>query len=438
LLYASNTSAFGAGTLFLLPLFVEYYWRRKGEPDELRYENKIVCEVDGEKTLEMFSSLFRTVAKDSLALVVEQRNAAALSDGHGIGVLGLRREGLRYLRRAVWRYIGCSVRHWREVAGFGSRLFRIFYVLMQGRAEVIEGSGNMYFTYEHYVTVKAVRNEFLKSSGNKTIFVPMNAHVTPQYFHSEIWLNYDVMCAAGPHTETLYRRKRTLTQLFPPTGSYECHRGALKLENREERIASLKSFKGDALAITVISPGMADATFGVEAKLMRLARTLAKIPGVRVVIRLKPVPLAPKYAHFYEEHTAGCEGILLTGGEYELFDFFDLSDLIVTSMSNAAFDLAQAGAQVMFIDYFKDPELQLCLSAIPGVLLAEEESLPAITDWILDRDQARRKWREKMKDFSAHISYYHRDFESYRRSFLAQIESVQATRPAPVFIAKAA
>lgn len=436
--YAGNASVLGVGTLLLLPLFVEYFWRRKGLSGELRLDNQVVCEVDGDKTLEMFSSLFAGEASDRLAFVVERRNATGFNEAHKVAVLGLRREGLSFLRRTVWTYLFRSVEHLSEIARFGSRLFRIFYVIMLGRADAISGSGNLYCTYEHLITTKAVRNEFLKAAGNKTVFVPMNAHVTPQYFHSEIFVNYDVMCAAGPHIETLYRRRRALTRLYPRTGSYESHRGATGLEDRARRVARLEAFKGESVAVTIISPGMADATLGIEVKLMRLARALSKIRGVKVLVRLKPVPLPAKYASFYAQHTAGCENILLTGAEYELFDFCDLSDLVVTSISNAAFDLAQAGAQAMFIDYLKDPELQLCLSAVPGVLLSEEESLSTIEDWILDRDQARHKWKEKMKDFSAHISYRHRDFESYRRNFRAQISGVRANHPPPFLIAKAA
>ncbi len=45
-----NTSFLGLMTLFLLPVFIEYFWSRKGRSDDLRFDNKIICEVDAEKT----------------------------------------------------------------------------------------------------------------------------------------------------------------------------------------------------------------------------------------------------------------------------------------------------------------------------------------------------------------------------------------------------
>jgi hypothetical protein len=426
--YSRNTTGFGLCAILLLPLFVEYFWWKKGEAGKLRHDNCIVCEVDGEKTLEMFSSIFSNVAPGKLAFVIEQRNSASFDEARlqklGIGVLGLRNDGVRYLRQVVWKYISQSFFHIDAVRNFGSRLFWIFYVLMRGRADVIEGSGNAYCTYEHLELPKTVRNEFLKSAENKTIFIPMNAHVTPQYYHAEIKVNYDVMCSAGQHTEFLYRKKHALTDVYLPTGSYDSHRGSVQLSDKSERLARLKAFKEDFVAITIVSPGICDPTYGHEVKLMRLACLLSNTPGVRVFVRLKPVPPEPKYADFYEKHTAGCPNVLLTSGEYELFDFLEISDLVVTSISNAAYDLAQAGAQVMFVDYLKDPDLTLAWSAVEGVLLSEHSALPTILKWIDNDQQFRAVWAGKMTIFSEYIGFQFPDFEAYRSNLLTQLSSV--------------
>ena len=413
-----NTSFLGLMTLFLLPVFIEYFWSRKGRSDDLRFDNKIICEVDAEKTFIMFSSLFANFPQDRLVYCVEQRNFGALSHHPEIRELGLRQDGVTYLRHVVWRYIYISIINLPEVARFGSRLFRIFYVLMQGKADTVGGTGNVYLTYEHLITTKAVRNEFLRQSGNKTVFVPMNGHVTPQFFHSEILLNYDVMCSAGPHVEKLYKQKRALTTKYLPTGSYDSHRKIVDSAGKELRLSPLKSFNGDALAVTIISPGICDPTYRHELRLMELARQLAELDHVRVSIRLKPVTPEPKYRHFYEEQRGDSARILLTSGEYELFDFLETTDVFITTISNAAFDLVQAGAQVFFLDYLRDPELMLCWAETDGVLVPEEFALESILGWVNDLPGARAHRSVLMQDFSEKISFQFPSFDDYRANFI--------------------
>ena len=370
--YSRPTGGFGFFSALLLPLFIEYFWRVKGRRDPLSLNGKIVCEVDGRQTLAMFSSLFDSLPSERVVFVSEQRNIGTVSGGVNVFALGLRKDGVSYLRRVVWPYLVRSFSYFSEIGLFGNRIFRIFYIVMLGRAEALDGSNNKYFTYEHLITQKSVRNEFLKRSGTKSIFVPLNSYVTHQYFHSEIFINYDVMCSAGPHTEALYRKKRALTTKYLPTGSYESHRRIVREAGRKERIEILKCFCAGKVSVTIISPGICDPTYRHEVKLMELARYLSGLSNVRVTIRLKPVPPPPKYENFYENHTAGYDRIRLTSGEYDLFDFLETTDLFITTISNGAFDLAQAGAQVMFLDYLNDSELMLCWADTEGVLVPEK------------------------------------------------------------------
>lgn len=419
-----STSAWQSLGVLLLPLWVEIYWRRNGDATPFRLDGRLVCEVDDHKTFEMFANLFRDWPHDKPAFVCEARNAGAFTQEQDVAVLRLRPDGAAWLRDAVRKYVAACRASRSNVAAYGNHLFRIFYVVMRGRAEVLEGSGNLYCTYEHLVTVKAVRNEFLKAAGNRTVFVPLNSHVTPQYFHSEILVNYDVMCAAGPHTEILYRRKRALTEVYLPTGSYDSNRQGILPEGREARLSRLRAFKGGDTLITIISPGICDPTYSHEIKLMRLARVLSGHPGVKVAIRLKPVPPEPKYADFYAEQLRGADNILLTGGEYELFDFLPVTDLVLTSISNGAYDLAQAGAQVMFIDFLRDPEMTQPLLMAPGVLVAEEDVLPRVIAWAEDAAGVRRDWQGRVHAFADALAYQFADFEAYRVNFLAQIDKV--------------
>jgi hypothetical protein len=410
--------------IFLLPIFLKYFARRHGVAGGLTFTDQIVCQVDGEKTYEMFSNIFSS--HRSKQFVIERRNEQEFSEIRRrelqIRTLGLTPDGYRFLRRAVYGYIGCCVRHFGEVASYGGRLFRLFYVLMLGKAETIDGTGNLYFTYEHLITVKAARNEFLKRGGNRSVFVPMNAHVSPRYFHSEIFVNYDVMCAAGRHTTDLYRKRRSVTDVFLPTGPYESHRGSIRVRDRSERISRLKAFKGDSVAVTIVSPGICEPTYSHEVKLIRLACELSKKENVKVFIRLKPVPPAAPYADFYEAHTAGCESILLTYSEYDLCDFLEVTDLFVTSISNAACDLALGGGDVVFIDYMKDPELFLSWSEVEDVVLTEEESAERISEWILGNADVRRETKDSIARLNDYIGYMFSDFDSYKGNLLAQLQ----------------
>ncbi len=413
-------------TIMVLPMFLKYFFARNGVIENPVFHNRIVCEVDGEKTYEMFESLFRSCP--AREFVIERRNAGEFSEARRrelhITVLGLTKEDYLGLRAGVYRYIACCLRHYGDVSRYGARLFRIFYTFILGKAETIRGTDNQFVTYEHLVTSKAVRNELLRAARNRSILVPMNAHATPRYYHSEIFVNYDVMCAAGKHTEDLYRKRRAITKEFLPTGSYDNHRRTTWMHGKAERIARLRAFKGDAVAVTIVSPGICDPTYSHELRLMNLARELSKQDGVKVFIRTKPVPLVSKYAEFYETQTAGHDSILLTAFDHELFDFLDVTDLFVTSISNAACDVALCGAQVMFIDYMKDPELFLYWSVINEVVLTEEESLGAIMAWIRDSGcgRSRETLRKNMDKLISYLGYQFPDFEAYRTNLLQQLK----------------
>lgn len=421
-------------SVLLLPIYLHYFWRKNRADDELIAENRIVCEVDGEKLYEMFSKIFH--AYPEKVFVIEKRYAAGFGASKlnelGIKVLGLTPAAYRFLSSAAYKYIALCFRYFRELSTYGGRLFQIFHYLIVGRAEAVSRSGNLFFTYEHSVIFKAIRNEFLRAEGSRSIFVPMNAHATPRYYHSEIFVNYDVICSAGKHTEDLYRKRRSVTSVFLPTGTYDSHRGTLDVQGKADRIARLMSFKGESVAITILSPGICDPTYSHETRLMGLARQLASQPGVKVFIRLKPLPPAPKYADFYERQTSGYPSILLTFSEFELFDFLEVTDLFVTSISNSGCDLALAGAQIMFIDYLKDPDMFLYWSVISDAVFSEDDSLDTILNWINDGDDGRfrQQFAERMVRLADYLGYGFPDFESYNSNLLMRLCSELRGHPA--------
>lgn len=409
----------------LLPLFAWAFGIMKREGGELHFENKIVCEVDGTKTLDMFKTLFVNIPGERLAFVTERWRIRDFEDLEGVNVLGLRAKGRQDIVLAAWLVSLRSLQYFKQVSCLGSHLFWIFYRFTRGRADTIDGRGNIYCTFEHLVTVKAVRNELLRASGNASVFVPMNAYVTPQYFHSEFMLNYDVMLSAGRHIEDLYPRKRATTRRYLPTGSYDSHRLIAREAGANDRHTVLMDFKGDDLLILVVSPGICDPTFNIEIKLMELVRKLTQVDGVRVVLRLKPVPPLPAFKDFYLSELDGVENLLVTAGEYDLFDFLCVADLVVTSISTAAYDLAQAGATVMFVDYLDDAELTQCWSHTEGFPLPGDGAENAIIDWIANRDSTREIWAERMTGFASYIGYRHPDFDTYRQSVQAYVQAIQ-------------
>lgn len=432
--YFGNFESFYFFSVLLLPIYLRYFWRSNRSDDELIFENRIVCEVDGEKLYEMFCTIFH--AYPAKIFVIEKRYAGGFEKRKlkesGIKVLGLTHASYRYLSRAAYKYIFLSFKHFGEMSIYGGRLFRMFHYLMVGRAEAVQGSGNLFFTYEHSVIFKAIRNEFLRAEGSRSIFVPMNAHATPRYYHSEIFVNYDVICSAGKHTDELYRERKSVTNIFLPTGTYDSHRGTIDVQGKAARIARLMSFKGDSVAITILSPGICDPTYSHEVRLMSLARALANQSGVKVIIRLKPFLPDAKYADFYDVQTAGCGSILLTFSEFELVDFLDVTDLFITSISNSGCDLALCGGQVMFIDYLEDPDLFLYWATMKEVVLSEEESLAAIMDWVKDGKlgQSRAELKGAMHRLADYLGYRFPDFDSYRENLIAQMRLTFIDHPA--------
>jgi hypothetical protein len=422
-------------TIFLLPGFLNIFWRKNGVAGDKCFNDQIIYGIDGEKLYEMFSNIFQSFP--SKEFVIEKRRATEEFSNERLNelqikVLGLTKGDYLYLRNATYKFIFCCLKHYKETSIYGSKLFRIFYALIVGKAAAIQGTGNLFFTYEHSLLTQDVRNEFLKSGGNRSIFVPMNAHATPRYFHYEIFVNYDVMCAAGKHIEDLYKERKSLTNIFLPTGSYDSHRGSVRDRNKAERIARLNAFKGNSVAITILSPGICDLTYSHEVRLMKLARDLSRQHGVKVFVRMKPVLPIAKYADFYNTHTAGCDSILLTFSEYELMDFLDVTDLFVTSISNSACDLALCGGQVMFIDYMKEPDLQLFRSVVKEVVFTEDESFQSIMDWVNDSEHGefRAKHKEIMHKLTDYLGYQFPDFDSYRENLLAQLRLTFKNHPA--------
>ena len=73
--------------------------------------------------------------------------------------------------------------------------------------------------------------------------------------------------------------------------------------------------------------------------------------GVKVAVRLKPVEPLPVFKDYYKNQLSGCKDVLLTSSEYDLFDFVEVADLVVTSISNAH-TTSPGWIALRFYDYF--------------------------------------------------------------------------------------
>lgn len=413
----------------LLPLFAHLLGFIKKNKCDLKVDNKIICEIDSTTTYEMFKTLFHNIPDRELLFVAERSRVAEIEDSRNIHILGLDAKRRREVFKSSWLFSLRCLQYVKQVYRLSNDLIWIFYYYICGMATAINGQHNVYCSFGHLETIKAVRNELLRSSGNKTVFVPMNSYVTNQFYPSEFMLNYDVALTPGKHFEDLYPRKRAKTKTYLPTGSYASHRMLLPDNNRIARQSELKNFKKDDTLILFTSPGICPPTLNIEIKLMSLLRSLSHLDGIKVILRLKPVEPSPKFKEFYQQQLNGVNDVLITAGEYDLFDFVGIADLVVTSMSTSAYDLAQTGLPAMFIDYHYDaPDTEYLPDwlRLEGFPLTEELARDAIVGWVKDHNFTRQKWAEKMRGFVKYFAHRHPDFETYQQCVQNYIGEIRA------------
>jgi len=412
------------GGLALLPALLVAHAR--GMRRQRAQRDQLICVVDDSTTQQMFEALF---GRDKEILyVVEPHYAAAfvtqVSSAGSLRIAGL--SARRWLRLAAIlpRYMVTAFLTAGRLMRYGEMPFVVFDLLCKGRALAPEGPGNVLVTFEHLTLARSIRNEYLRAEGSVSIYVPKNSYVTYQQYPAEWKLNYDVFCAPGPHAEELYGRKRALTGRFPRTGSYDAHRPLADLEEaHQERLEDLLAFKGSDRLVTVLTPGICDETLSSERRLLGLAGRLSLLPGVRVLVRRKPVPPELKYRTFYEDQLAPYAKIRLTSGEFDLFDFVGPTDIFVTSISTSACDVASRGGTALFIDFMGTPSIYLPLEKVPEMVSTGAEAYDKITGWLMDRENGpvRSTHRSAMGRFVDCVGYRFSSFDAYRSNLLAEL-----------------
>jgi len=414
-------------SIIISPLFLWAYWKIKGQNGSLLFNNNIICNAVKIPTYEIYKELFGiyTQTKYVISSPYAERYTREQLDKVGIIPISLDLAGYNLLRKHVYSYVRACLSSCRELFIFGSEILLLFYNIILGRSKAPHGQGNLYITFEHFCGNFAVRNEFLRMEGSQSVFLSKNLNIFSPYDFNEIEQNYDILCSSGKHLEILYSRNSANTRIILPTGSYDIHRGIIKEDDFEQRIARLKSFKGDSIIVTFLSTGLVDRSYSYEVRLMNLAKMISRQPGVKVFIRMKTPFKMPEHNPFYDTFIENNDSIMLTGAEYELFDFLAVTDLFVTSFSSSGCDVAMCGGQIMYVDYLKSPDVFLFQEMISDVFVSEEKAFDEIMKWINDsKDGLIRSRHTKIMDrLAEYMGYTFPDFETYKGNLMSQLSN---------------
>lgn len=409
-------------TILFSPLYLFLIWRLTGNKDKFVVQNTIICNVSAEKELLMYKDLFSERQGVKYVTVKEYAGEFPLSkieDGsiHLLNYLSL--EDYIFFKKCVYKFISVCLLSIQEVGIYGSAMFNLFRKVVLGRVITPGGKGNTFFTFEHYFSHRSVRNEFIRSEGSQSVFFSMYLYTFSRYCHLETFQNYDILCSSGKHLEELYKAGLSLTSKFLRTGSYVLNKGVVDIDGYHERLQKLIRFKEDCAVITFLMCGVCDETYSVEVRLMELALKVAEQEGVKVFIRLKPVDLSKKEEKFYTDFLQISSSIMLTGKEYELFDFIEVTDLFVTNISSTPCEFAVRGGQVLYVNFFKTPDRFYFWEVIPDVQVDGEEAYEKIIAWILDEENGkiRSNHRKLMNKLVKYICYKFPDFETYKLNF---------------------
>lgn len=406
--------------LIFLPFLLPLYWRRKIVDNLPLFENHIICNMSMPQMYECYEDLFHT--NPNVVYVSSSEYKPFFTEDQiaqiGLHFLGLTKtayDDLQINQKRYWRFI---LIHLFSLRSLGMHLLLFFNNIITARAKCPSGQGNVFLSPEHHDLVKTIRNEFIRAEGSKSVFFSYSPMTVMQFYPEEFYENYDYVCLSGKYYEDELKQNLAAECVYLQTGSYTIHKKGFLQKDRMHRMETLSSFRGHSLSITVLCPGICKPTYHSEVKLMELAKQLAEKTNARIFIRQKPFEPEKQYEGFYEKYVAGNESILLTGMEYELFDFLPVTDLFITTYSTSACEMAMCGANIYFIDYLKqDDRFIFWKPDIAGrLLLKEDEAFGRILAWINDAPDGpiRTEHRQAMDHFVRYISYKFDSFEEYR------------------------
>lgn len=414
-------------SVFLSPLLLWGYWRRRGQKKTTFFNNNIICNAPKVPVKNTFKELFGAYPQTRYTMsspYLERYSRKEIKRMEIIPIV-LSKTGYKYLRKYVFQYIYVCLKCFTEIAVYGHEMLRLFYDVIVGRSEAPHGKGNVFITYEHFYTSRAVRNEFIRLEGSKSILFSQTLISSSKYYFTETGHNYDFLCSSGKHLEDFHLMSMARIKIILPTGGYHVHKRTTRINDYTDRISKLNAFKGYSTAITILSCGVVDMSYNIEKKLMILAKKLAQQPGVKVFIRLKVRYKMPHYDKFYSPFAKNEPSIMLTAQEYELGDFLPVTDLFVTDISSSGCDVAMWGGQTMYVDFLKAPDFFLFWEKIDGVSVPEEKAFDEIMKWINDRKDGpvRAKRREVMVRLTEYMGYTFPDFKTYKKNLINQLSN---------------
>jgi hypothetical protein len=417
-------------SVFAVLTVLKVFWKKKISRSENDFDNTIVCCVSDKKMKQAFKDVFSSDRNVKYVVSPEYITYFSEEDmSSNVYPLSLTSDEFEQLNEIKKLYLRIILKNFKVFIGLGFHLFLFFNRIIRGRVKAPIASGSYIFTCEHHDLTNSIRNEFIRSQGSKSILFPSKSLYVLQYYAEEFYENYDYVCSPGRQYEDTLLQNESLRSVNMQTGSFSIHKHGLNqnLTMKKDQTASMKSFVGDDLVVTVLCPGICKPTYHSEKKLMSLAVKLSSIDGVKIIIRPKPFVPENCYIDFYKDYVQDNPSILLTGVEYELFDFLPVTDLFITSYSTSACEVALCGANVLFVDFLNQVERFIFWhpEVIGGLLLGEYEAFDKILELInsADSDDVRQRYVADLERFVEYIGYKFENFESYRANLLSQLST---------------
>jgi hypothetical protein len=418
-----------------LPMLLPLYWRRKIEPTAGAPVAGVVCNVENPSMLDGYRHLLRPEIEPTFVTAPEYQNsmAASLGIAGDYVSLGLSAAFYSELSGLLERYANAMRGNLRGCAFLGWDVLRFANKLVHGRIRAPAGSNYQLLTCEHHDLTKTIRNEFIRNQGATSVLFPYSSLYVLRFYPDEYYENYDYVMSPGPHYEDVLSENEARCQQVIPSGTYLIHKNGLgDTLGRVQQLQALRAFVGSNRVVTILCPGVCKPTYPSEIKLMQLAVSLSEIEGVKVIVRQKPFTPEPQYQGFYEGFADGKDSLLLTGMEYDLFDFLPVTDLFVTSYSTSACELAVCGGNVLFVDFLdQDDRFIFWRKEVVGELLVDGAQASArILDVLEQIDNTVGTYRRDLARFVEYIGYRHDGYAAYRANLMGLLQNRLGIKPA--------
>jgi len=378
--------------------------------------NTVMCEVDSDVVIAMYKDLFGEY--ENLTFITHgAANQKKIFNHADIKLHEYSYRDSLLLNEIAVNALFFLIKNLNKYFSYGGIFFEIVREYYAGVFLTPNIDDSAYLTFEHLTIANAIRNEILRARGNKSIFVPYNVYTSSPFYAPEYRLNYDVLCSPGSLCEQAYVMQKAETKIVLPTGSYHANKRVLGDEESERRVQTLLSYKGSALAVTILCNGIEDVTYSGEVRLMKLALKLAGQNNIKVIIRQKPVTPKGQYLNFYRDMIGDTDSILLTHLEYKLYDFLPVTDLFITSNSSSILEFCSSGSDFFSVNFWDRTDLFLWQTAVPGVYLDEDTAFEKILAWLNDYPQGTRaEHKRRMDQLSELLAYKFDDYDAYKRN----------------------